>query len=706
MVNLHFSLLPRWRGAAPVERAILAGDDVTGVDLMAVEEGLDTGGIYRRVEVPIGPDETLGELRDRLVAEGTRLLVDALASGLGEPAPQVGEPTYAEKLRAEDRQLDWSAPAIDVHRRVRLADAWTTHLGKRLKVWRTHVPPDGRRPPGDGGRRRRSSSSRCSPRARRGCRPEPGRTGPVGEPATASARDVVARASWPSTPSTASSATAPTPTCSCPTCSTAAGSRPATATSSPSSSTARPACGGPATSSSTASSPASSTCGSGTPCGSAPTSCTSSACHRTRRWARRSRWRPSPRAAWSTRCCAGSSGAPVTWPDDATRLSYPDWIVEHLRRRPRVGGRARRPRGDEHRAAGDRAGRRLRAGPRVAVGRRRGRRARRASGSPTSAPRRAARRRRWRPPARPSSRPTSARPASASSAANAPELARAGRRRRPPAVPAGLVRPRPRSTPRAPASARCAAVPTPAGASTPRRPSASAAVQRSLVDAAAPLLRPGGTLVYSVCTLTDAETTGDRRPPRVDHRRSWCRRAAARWPLGARRAAAAASCRRPPTPTACTSSACAPPPERRPTTCARSARSTPAPRTPSLCSICAVRRRWNTDCGGGGRLAGMAWLAKVITVSDGVVAGTREDRSGQALEQHLAQAGLRRGRAHRHGRRRRRRGRRPCGGLRRVRRTRRHDRRHRVRAAGPHPRGHARRRSSARRRASPRPCAS
>ena len=143
MVNLHFSLLPRWRGAAPVERAILAGDDVTGVDLMAVEEGLDTGGIYRRVQVPIGPDETLGALRDRLVAEGTRLLVDALASGLGEPAPQVGEPTYAEKLRAEDRQLDWSAPAIDVHRRVRLGDAWTTHLGKRLKVWRTHVPPTG-----------------------------------------------------------------------------------------------------------------------------------------------------------------------------------------------------------------------------------------------------------------------------------------------------------------------------------------------------------------------------------------------------------------------------------------------------------------------------------------------------------------------------------------------------------------------------------
>jgi methionyl-tRNA formyltransferase len=143
MVNLHFSRLPRWRGAAPVERAILAGDERTGVDLMAVEEGLDTGGIYERVDVPIGPDDTLAELRGRLVAEGYQLLVRSLRAGLGAPRPQVGEPTYAEKLTAEDRHLDWSRPAVDVHRRVRLGDAWTTHDGKRLKVWRTHVPPRG-----------------------------------------------------------------------------------------------------------------------------------------------------------------------------------------------------------------------------------------------------------------------------------------------------------------------------------------------------------------------------------------------------------------------------------------------------------------------------------------------------------------------------------------------------------------------------------
>jgi methionyl-tRNA formyltransferase len=143
MVNLHFSLLPRWRGAAPVERAILAGDERTGVDLMAVEEGLDTGGTYRRSELPIGPDDTLEDLRGRLVDEGIGLLLAALREGIGEPTPQAGEPTYADKLTAEDRRLDWGGSAVDVHRRVRLGDAWTTHGGKRLKVWRTNVPPCG-----------------------------------------------------------------------------------------------------------------------------------------------------------------------------------------------------------------------------------------------------------------------------------------------------------------------------------------------------------------------------------------------------------------------------------------------------------------------------------------------------------------------------------------------------------------------------------
>ena len=89
MVNLHFSLLPRWRGAAPVERALLAGDEVTGVCVMALEEGLDTGGVYARREVPIGPETTAAELRELLVDVGTRLLVDTLADAIAEHAKGV-----------------------------------------------------------------------------------------------------------------------------------------------------------------------------------------------------------------------------------------------------------------------------------------------------------------------------------------------------------------------------------------------------------------------------------------------------------------------------------------------------------------------------------------------------------------------------------------------------------------------------------------
>lgn len=137
LVNLHFSLLPRWRGAAPVERAILAGDEVTGVCLMAVEEGLDTGGVYRRAEVSIGPDETAAELRARLVCVGTGLLLAALDEGLGSVEPQSGEVTYAEKLHPTERRIDWSRPPEEIHRLVRLGGAWTTHGGKRLKVWRS-----------------------------------------------------------------------------------------------------------------------------------------------------------------------------------------------------------------------------------------------------------------------------------------------------------------------------------------------------------------------------------------------------------------------------------------------------------------------------------------------------------------------------------------------------------------------------------------
>ncbi len=135
MVNVHFSLLPRWRGAAPVERAILAGDQTTGVCLMEVAEGLDTGRVYRRVELPIAPDITAEALRAELVDLAVPMLVDALNEGLGVPAPQEGEPVYAAKITRDELRLDWGQPAEHLHRQVRAGGAWTTWRGKTLKVW-------------------------------------------------------------------------------------------------------------------------------------------------------------------------------------------------------------------------------------------------------------------------------------------------------------------------------------------------------------------------------------------------------------------------------------------------------------------------------------------------------------------------------------------------------------------------------------------
>ena len=147
-VNVHFSLLPRWRGAAPVERAILAGDEVTGVSLMALEETLDTGPVYARVETQIGPTETLAELRGRLVALSCPLLVDALRRGLGEPVPQQGEGTWADKITEVDLHLDWNRPAVDLHRRVRLGRAWTTLDGERLRILGAGIEAAHEGPPG------------------------------------------------------------------------------------------------------------------------------------------------------------------------------------------------------------------------------------------------------------------------------------------------------------------------------------------------------------------------------------------------------------------------------------------------------------------------------------------------------------------------------------------------------------------------------
>jgi len=142
MVNLHFSLLPRWRGAAPVERAILAGDDRTGVCLMALDEGLDTGPVHARVEAPILPGETAAELRACLADRGTALLLEHLAGGvatLGIPVPQVGEVLYAAKIDRCELRLTWQRPAVELDRLVRVGRAWTTFRGKRLIVERARI---------------------------------------------------------------------------------------------------------------------------------------------------------------------------------------------------------------------------------------------------------------------------------------------------------------------------------------------------------------------------------------------------------------------------------------------------------------------------------------------------------------------------------------------------------------------------------------
>ncbi|MHB1931077.1 MAG: methionyl-tRNA formyltransferase, partial [Acidimicrobiales bacterium] len=133
-INLHPSLLPRWRGAAPVERAILAGDEVTGVCLMQVVAELDAGPVYRRVATPVGPAESAAELRARLAALGRDLLVGALAGGLGVPRPQSGVATYAPRIDPSELHLDWEQPAVQLARVVRVGRAWTTVGGRRLLV--------------------------------------------------------------------------------------------------------------------------------------------------------------------------------------------------------------------------------------------------------------------------------------------------------------------------------------------------------------------------------------------------------------------------------------------------------------------------------------------------------------------------------------------------------------------------------------------
>lgn len=134
MINLHFSLLPRWRGAAPVERAILAGDTSTGVCIMDLEETLDTGPVHCCVEVPILPTHTTSSLTDELSRRGAELLVDLLHRGLSEVTPQRGETTYAEKISSDELRIDWNTSALAIDRKVRALRSYTVLDQRRIRV--------------------------------------------------------------------------------------------------------------------------------------------------------------------------------------------------------------------------------------------------------------------------------------------------------------------------------------------------------------------------------------------------------------------------------------------------------------------------------------------------------------------------------------------------------------------------------------------
>ncbi len=142
-LNNHASLLPRWRGAAPIHRAIEAGDAETGVTIMQMDEGLDTGGMLLRERLPIRGDDTTDSLHDRLAVLGGRLIVEALelaaCGGLrAEPQPAQGV-TYAHKIEKAEAVIDWAQPAALIARRVRAFDpfpgAHTMHAGEAIKVW-------------------------------------------------------------------------------------------------------------------------------------------------------------------------------------------------------------------------------------------------------------------------------------------------------------------------------------------------------------------------------------------------------------------------------------------------------------------------------------------------------------------------------------------------------------------------------------------
>lgn len=154
-LNVHASVLPRWRGAAPIQAAILAGDEVTGISLMQMEAWLDSGPVFHIEQLDIGHDETAGELHDRLAALGGAALADKLDEIIaGDIEPQLQDEslvTLAPKIEKPDAQVDWTVPAADAARRVRAYNpfpgAYFFARGRRIKLWRA-TPVDGTGQPG------------------------------------------------------------------------------------------------------------------------------------------------------------------------------------------------------------------------------------------------------------------------------------------------------------------------------------------------------------------------------------------------------------------------------------------------------------------------------------------------------------------------------------------------------------------------------
>ncbi len=153
-INIHASLLPRWRGAAPVQRALLAGDAATGISIMQMDAGLDTGAVLHTSPVAIGARETAGSLTTTLASLGARAIVEALASieALVPRSQDDSQATYAHKITKSEARIDWNRSSLEVDRQVRafnpVPGAETLHQGEGLKVWDA-IPVEGRGRPGE-----------------------------------------------------------------------------------------------------------------------------------------------------------------------------------------------------------------------------------------------------------------------------------------------------------------------------------------------------------------------------------------------------------------------------------------------------------------------------------------------------------------------------------------------------------------------------